>query len=57
MGSNQGGFWVYDLETGERLAQPFTQNVAITGIEFSDDGSLLAVASEDGTISIWGLGQ
>jgi WD40 repeat protein len=54
-GNNKIVFWdVSGKKT--RAQQPIGQTISIDSLAFSPDGTLLAAAHSDGTISLWGTG-
>src|SRR4030043_2437082 len=44
---------IWDVMTGEELVTMGEFTAVVLGIEFSPDGSQLAVGSQDGTVSVW----
>jgi WD40 repeat protein len=52
-GSEAGRFWLWDLATGDPLAEPERHEGALSGITYSPDGALIATASEDHTVRLW----
>ncbi|HUF39251.1 MAG TPA: WD40 repeat domain-containing protein [Anaerolineales bacterium] len=54
-GDSNGGVQIWDVETGERLADLRGHTLAITAIAFSPDGTAIATSSRDGTVRVWGV--
>lgn len=52
-GGNDRTLRVWDPDTGAELAWGEAHDDALTALAFSPDGSLLATAGADGTISLW----
>ncbi|HLU68608.1 MAG TPA: WD40 repeat domain-containing protein, partial [Kofleriaceae bacterium] len=52
-GSEAGRFWLWDLATGDPLAEPERHLEPLTGIAYSPDGALIATSSEDDTVRLW----
>jgi WD40 repeat protein len=45
--------WLWDIETAKKIAFYKGHNARVNGIAFNADGSLLATASNDGTVRLW----
>jgi WD40 repeat protein len=54
-GDSAGSVQIWDVETGERLADLRGHTLAITGVAFAPDGMSFATASRDGTVRVWGI--
>ena len=54
-GSNQGAIYQWDLKNGELKQSLRGHNGWITGIDFSNDGSMMASSSYDGSVRLWHL--
>jgi len=54
-GNNQGAIYLWDLKTGELKQSLRGHNGWITGIDFSNDGSMMASSSYDGSVRLWHL--
>ncbi len=54
-GGTDSNLYVWDLETGERIATQPAHNDDISAIAYHRQGNLLASASQDGTVKLWQL--
>jgi WD40 repeat protein len=54
-GDSAGSVQVWEVATGERLADLRGHTLAVTGIAFSPDGTAFATSSRDGTVRVWGI--
>lgn len=54
-GSTEGGVFIWNPRDGALLTELKGHTDAVTDVEFSLDGTLLASASDDGTIRLWGI--
>jgi WD40 repeat protein len=54
-GGTDNNLYVWDMETGERIATQPAHNDDITAIAYHRQGNLLASASQDGTVKVWQL--
>ena len=54
-GDSSGGVQIWDVETGERLADLLGHTLAVTVVAFSPDGTAFATSSRDGTVRVWGI--
>jgi WD40 repeat protein/predicted Ser/Thr protein kinase len=45
--------WVWDADTGRRVAGPFRHEAEINSAEFSPNGELVVTAAQDGTARVW----
>ena len=50
---NSGLIDVRDAETGESVRSWHGHDVDVNGVTFSNDGSMLATAGDDGTVRVW----
>lgn len=56
-GDEKGNIWIWDTTNGELLTTLEGHTGNVCGFVFNHDGSLMASASVDGTIRIWGVGS
>lgn len=56
-GSNAGYVWIYDVSTGQLLAETKAHDKLLLSVTFSPDGNTLATASEDGNVKLWTIHQ
>ena len=52
-GTEGGRWWLWDAETGDRLAEVERHSESVTSIAYSPDGTLLATGSEDHSVRLW----
>jgi WD40 repeat protein len=52
-GDDDGRLWLWEPETGQRLATLEGHTAGVHAVAFSGGGRVLASASGDGTIKIW----
>ena len=55
-GSKEGTVRLWNLKTRATITLPYPEPNSTRSLAFSPDGRLLAVAKEDGSISIWQAG-
>ena len=55
VGTEEGAIHLLNIETGETLFTLQAHNGAVTHLLFSADGTVLASASDDGTVKTWGV--
>jgi WD40 repeat protein len=54
-GDSAGRVQIWDVPTGERLADLGGHTLAVTGVAFAPDGLSFATSSRDGTVRVWGV--
>lgn len=54
-GNNQGAIYLWNYQTGSLLSVLRGHTAKITGVEFSNQGNLMATSSYDGTVRLWNL--
>jgi WD40 repeat protein len=54
-GDGKGGVAVWDTDTGKAALRYAGHTKIVSGIAASPDGKLLATASHDGSVKVWGV--
>ena len=56
-GDRDGGLYIYDVQTGEKLRSIELERTTILGVDYSSDGKLLATVGSDKTVKVFDSGS